>query len=765
LVSIDGQNVLPLTLSGKPYGNVFADPFFGRVAYSPDGKRLVFLADNYPSQTFHEIRAGVTRVIRDQGEAYTGFGPAQIWIADLDLTSPVRAASNIRRLTDDETWYADPQWTPDGQAIICAANKSEDVESVRFSINKNYDLWRIDVATGEQRQLTTNLGPDVSPRVSPDGKTVAYLSVPRKGPHADVYNLATLSLVGDRSKSRVLFDHHGPDAARPPHPSPSFPLADQCWEDNESLVFAAFQGIDSCNVHIHIDTGVGNVINRDAGTIVPVPPRWQARQEAMSKLAPPVKSLTNERLMGREQIYHWKNENLALDGVITLPPPEVAKPPYAMIVNPHGGPHSRSAPGFNFNTQVFASQGYLVFAPNFRGTPGYGKAFLDADRGDFGGGDMRDILTGIDALVKDKLVDPDRQFVYGVSYGGFMTTWLVGHTKQFKAAVAQNAVTDLNVMWGMGDLQSWIEYEFGGRPWEVPEKLRKHSPITYVDQVDTPTLILHSKEDRRCPIAMGHMFHQGLVSRGVTTDMVIYPNENHGIKQPAHQADVLKRVTEWFRRFDPVRSVEIVTLGDSITKAARPGVRKDETFAARLEVALVDRGLPVRVTNVGIGGERTDLALARLDRDVIARRPKFVTIMYGTNDSYIDRGKDKSRLSLDEYRANLKQLVERLRAEKITPVLMTEPRWGKTAGGNDPGQHPNDWLEPYMEACREVAKELDVPLVDHYDHWKRAEAAGQHLGTWTTDQCHPNATGQRVLFETMLPIIAPLVKAATEATK
>ena len=97
------------------------------------------------------------------------------------------------------------------------------------------------------------------------------------------------------------------------------------------------------------------------------------------------------------------------------------------------------------------------------------------------------------------MVDPQRQFVYGISYGGYMTCWLVGHTKQFRAAVAQNAVTDLNVMWGRSDLQSWTEWEFGGRPWEVPAAMRRHSPITYVGQCQTPTLILHSRDDRRCP--------------------------------------------------------------------------------------------------------------------------------------------------------------------------------------------------------------------------------------------------------------------------
>ena len=140
----------------------------------------------------------------------------------------------------------------------------------------------------------------------------------------------------------------------------------------------------------------------------------------------------------------------------------------------------------------------------------------------------------------------EQQFLYGTSYGGYSTAWLVGQTNQFRAAVAQNAVTDLNVMWHLSDLQSWTEWEFEGRPWEVPEKMRKHSPLTHVDKVKTPTLILHAEKDRRVPLPMGMAFHQALLARGVPTQMVIYPDEGHGIRQPRHRADVLRRVLNWF---------------------------------------------------------------------------------------------------------------------------------------------------------------------------------------------------------------------------
>ena len=201
------------------------------------------------------------------------------------------------------------------------------------------------------------------------------------------------------------------------------------------------------------------------------------------------------------------------------------------------------------------------------------------------------------------------------------------------------------------------------------------------------------------------------------------------------------------------KKFRVVTLGDSITKGVRPGVKAAETFAARLESGLRADGIEASVVNVGIGGERTDQALRRLAKDVLAQQPSLVTIMYGTNDSYVDQGKSATRITVEEYRANLVRLVAELRAAGVTPVLMTEPRWGKTAKLNGVGEHPNVRLEAYVAACRSVAQEKQVPLVDHYQHWNTAEKKGADIGAWTTDQCHPNPQGHRVLAELMLPVV------------
>lgn len=205
---------------------------------------------------------------------------------------------------------------------------------------------------------------------------------------------------------------------------------------------------------------------------------------------------------------------------------------------------------------------------------------------------------------------------------------------------------------------------------------------------------------------------------------------------------------------DPIK---IVTLGDSITRGVRAGVKAEDTFAHQLQQALQKEKVNAEVVNVGIGGERTDQALKRLDA-VLKLKPKLVTIMYGTNDSYVDKGAKDSRITPEEYRKNLQKLVADLRKAGVTPILMTEPRWGDKAAANGVGEHPNVRLEKYVKICRDVAKETKTPLVDHFAHWTKASDDGTDIGKWTTDQCHPNPRGHREIMELMLPVVQRALK-------
>lgn len=544
LYQVKTGKVRPLRGLLHSWARVFHDGFYGRVAFSPNSKRLVFVADDLKERrTKQEIQNKVEIVRPDQGEGYTGYGPAQIWIADLPSE---QVNSKITRVTDDDIWYGDPQWSPDGKSLVVVANKSKDRESVRYSINKNFDLYLIDVESKKQTQLTTNPGPDVSPRWSPDGKQIAYLSSPRNGPHRDVFNVNIVALRDGARKTRVVFGNlMKADPELFDILCPAFPLPDQCWLDDRHIG-VVWEGDNWTNI---IDIDLEREVKREDAVKMETN-HFQKKRARMLQLRHDINEVLDKRMWNSGNTVVWKSDDFEITGIVTTPPADVARPPYKLIVYPHGGPHSRANPGFDFTVQLFAAHGYAVFQPNFRGSTGYGKKFLDADRLDLGGGDMRDILTGIDQLVEDGKVDPKRQFVYGISYGGFMTSWLVGHTNQFKAAVAQNAVTDMNMMYALSDLQSWTTWELGGTPWEQPERYKKHSPITYANKVKTPTLILHARDDRRCPLPMGKAFHQALVANGVATQMVIYPDEGHGIRQPRHREDVYRRVLEWFAKYD-----------------------------------------------------------------------------------------------------------------------------------------------------------------------------------------------------------------------
>lgn len=207
-------------------------------------------------------------------------------------------------------------------------------------------------------------------------------------------------------------------------------------------------------------------------------------------------------------------------------------------------------------------------------------------------------------------------------------------------------------------------------------------------------------------------------------------------------------------------ATRVIMLGDSITKGARPGVKPREVFAAQTEAALRAAGASARVHNVGIGGERTDLALQRLDRDVISQRPQFVTVMYGTNDSWVDEGKPDSRLTAQQYDANLREIVRRLQVAGIAVVLMTEPKFGEQNKRNGLGEDPNDRLGRFMAITRTVAREMRVPLVDHFAGWAVEQQQGRTLQAWTTDGCHPNAEGHTDLAHRITPVLQPLVVAA-----
>ena len=226
---------------------------------------------------------------------------------------------------------------------------------------------------------------------------------------------------------------------------------------------------------------------------------------------------------------------------------------YPLVMEIHGGPNGFFGEGFNVLHQVIAGAGYLVLFVNPRGSSTYGAKFTDAVTVDWGGEDSLDLLHALDAVCERPYVDANRLGVHGYSYGGYMTTWLIGHDNRFKAAIAGAPVVNLWSMWGVSDIgPSWGSYQWGDVPDDNFDWYRERSPITYVQNVQCPVLILHGEHDWRVPISQGEEYFAGLRYRGKIAEMVRFPGCSHlmmRVGDPALVQEYYERMVQWFDRY------------------------------------------------------------------------------------------------------------------------------------------------------------------------------------------------------------------------
>jgi dipeptidyl aminopeptidase/acylaminoacyl peptidase len=223
---------------------------------------------------------------------------------------------------------------------------------------------------------------------------------------------------------------------------------------------------------------------------------------------------------------------------------------YPLILSIHGGPHGMSGYSFNPTFQVYAARGYGVLYLNPRGSSGYGQKFSDGTLREWGGGDYRDLMMGVDEALRTRSwIDPDRLGVTGGSYGGFMTNWIITQTTRFKAAVSQASVSNLISFYATSLYQDLIQAEFGGFPWDDYDLLWRWSPLRYVKQAQTPTLLIHGEADNDVHITQAEEMYTALKRRGIETVLIRYPREGHGLREPLHRVDALERTLAWFDKF------------------------------------------------------------------------------------------------------------------------------------------------------------------------------------------------------------------------
>jgi dipeptidyl aminopeptidase/acylaminoacyl peptidase len=252
----------------------------------------------------------------------------------------------------------------------------------------------------------------------------------------------------------------------------------------------------------------------------------------------------------RVELARWRSGEREVEGVLFCPA-DSGHRPRPLVLHPHGGPRDHAGDDFDPLASYLVAQGFLVLKPNFRGSTGYGDAFTRGNVEDWGAGPLADVMSGADALIARGLADPNRLFLYGWSYGGYLANWAVTHTDRLRAAVSGAGVADLRMQYSISDARRWRFDYFHGSPFAGHEELyARQSPVTYARHARVPTLFLHGEKDERCPPAQGFMMYRALRDNGVETEMVLYPREPHVFVEPRHVIDRARRVGEWFRAHD-----------------------------------------------------------------------------------------------------------------------------------------------------------------------------------------------------------------------
>lgn len=508
--------------------------------WSPNGAVLAFLAVVAPHKEVGATQAGAAQV----GEIGSAVDEQRI------MTAPASGGA-AKAVSPADTWIYEYDWTPDGKGFVATAAKGDGDNN--WWIAK---LVGIDASTGATRVIAAPPVQMDYPRVSPDGKTVAFIgglmsdygaiggdlyAVPISG--GDPVNLTPgykgsfTSFVwrGSAIRATALI---GADTAMvlvDPKTGKADAFRKAPWSMN------AADG----HVSLSADGEAGAAVIQDFETAphIGVHDKTGARQITHDNdaLKPHAHAVNVTWKSGGFDVQGWLLTPVAYDKAVKHP----------MVTVIHGGPSSAVTPNYveGGSVRELVDHGYFVFLPNPRGSYGQGEAFTRANVKDFGGGDLTDILAGIDAVEKVAPVDDARLGVMGHSYGGYMTMWTVTHTNRFKAAVAGAGIANWSSYYGENGIDQWMTPFFGATFYDDPSVYDRLSPIRYIKAAKTPTFIYVGERDVECPAAQSLEFWHGLNAVGVPNSLVIYAGEGHGIRKPEHRTDLRDRTLAWFDKY------------------------------------------------------------------------------------------------------------------------------------------------------------------------------------------------------------------------
>jgi dipeptidyl aminopeptidase/acylaminoacyl peptidase len=555
------------------------------LAWAPDSKEFAFLSDvEKPGQLELYIQTPTTsaRLVT----ALTGLLAAPHWspnglkIAFLFTANAERAAGPLEPstkpsglieehiyeqglmvigsrgdtqlgITPADTYVYEYSWAPDSDRIAYTASKGNGDNNWWVA-----QLFTVSTSSFEIKPVHKPALQIANPVWSPDGKQIAFIGgimSDEGSTGGDIFTVAAEgggpanNLTPGRRSSpawirwmpsgKILFTETANGGTAMGSLDPTTRVAETLWAGDETLR----AGDDAM------------AASADGKTIAAIRSSWTLAPEIWAGPAGQWSQRTHSNdalkpLWGRTENLRWRSDNFEVQGWLMYPVNYDAAKKYPLVVSVHGGPASSKKPDWPafFDMSTLSSQGYFVFFPNPRGSYGRGADFTKANVKDFGQGDLRDILLGIDQELKVLPIDANRLGIAGWSYGGYMTMWAITQTRRFHAAVAGAGIANWQSYYGENLIDQWMIPYFGASVYEDPAVYTRSSPMTFIRNVRTPTLIAVGDSDAECPAPQSFEFWHALRTQGVKTNLVVYPNEGHAIRNPEHTRDLLERTIAWF---------------------------------------------------------------------------------------------------------------------------------------------------------------------------------------------------------------------------
>ena len=546
--------------------------------WSPDSKQIVFNAavgpadeENEDGKTLPKVRVIDRLWYRLDGVGFIHERRTNLFLIDV-------AGGEPQQLTGGDWDDTDPAWSPDGARIAFVSSRAED--RWRLPCPDVYVLTINQGRAGDLQCLTNGSLACSAPSWSPDGHTIAFLGGLKlhSGGHIDVYTIPSTSDNGSATCLTQDFEGNFQDWTNSDigdeHLTPA-----PAWSADGRTLYALASHRGASRIFALATNGAveepstltpGEVHTRDfrvdqstgkMALLIASPTRVQeifvrstAPGSELRRLTAFNDALLNELALAKPEYMPYSGaDGWPMDGWVMKPQDFDLSKKYPLIIEIHGGPATQYGYGFFHEMQLLTAAGYVVLYTNPRGSCGYGREFSLAVRGAWGEKDSLDILAGLDTLLQKGYIDEQRLGVTGGSYGGFMTNWLIGHTDRFKVAVTDRSVTNLASDFGSCDLGwTFADDELDTTPWEDPDLYMRMSPITYVKNIHTPLLIIHSEQDLRCSIEQAEQLFASLKYLGREVLFVRFEGQSHGLSRGGHpklRLERLRHILGWFEKY------------------------------------------------------------------------------------------------------------------------------------------------------------------------------------------------------------------------